>query len=82
VVASGNARELDLQILDHGNGLPEQHNIGEPFVTTKPHGQGLGIYLSRTVIEGLGGTMSIANREQRGAVVHIRIPVQALQVNV
>lgn len=79
VVASWNARELDLQILDHGNGLPEQHNIGEPFVTTKPHGQGLGIYLSRTVIEGLGGVMSITNRDQRGAVAHVRIPVHALR---
>ena len=79
VMAAWNERELDLQILDHGNGLPEQHNIGEPFVTTKQHGQGLGIYLSRTVVEGLGGTISIANREQGGVIAHVRIPVHALQ---
>lgn len=79
IIAAWNDRELDLQILDQGDGLPANPNLGEAFVTTKQHGQGLGIYLSRTVIEGLGGSMSIANRDQGGVAAHIRIPVHALQ---
>jgi two-component system sensor histidine kinase RegB len=82
VTVGWNNRELDLKIIDHGSGLPEQHSIGEPFFTTKQHGQGLGIYLSRTVIEGLGGNMTISNHKAGGAIAHIRIPVHALQASV
>jgi two-component system, sensor histidine kinase RegB len=79
VRASWTGRELDLQIMDQGAGLPPQKNIGEAFVTTKENGQGLGIYLSRTVIEGMGGSIHIANRETGGVVAQIRLPVVALQ---
>jgi two-component system sensor histidine kinase RegB len=80
IIAAWNDRELDLQIIDQGDGLPAHHDIGEPFITTKKHGQGLGVYLSRTVIEGLGGHIKIVNREEGGVVAHIHIPVHSLQV--
>ena len=79
VLANWSAQQLELKIMDTGSGIPEHTAIGEPFVTTKPHGQGLGIYLSRTVVEGLGGTLSIKTREPGGTVAHICIPLHALR---
>lgn len=79
IIAVWNDRELDLKIIDQGDGLPEHQNIGEPFITTKQHGQGLGVYLSRTVIEGMGGQITISNQDTGGVIAHLRIPVQVLQ---
>ena len=79
IIAGWTERELDLQILDQGAGLPALKNIGDAFVTTKKNGQGLGVYLSRTVIEGMGGSITISNRDTGGVVAKICLPIVALQ---
>jgi len=75
--------QLRLEISDRGEGLNEtvQASIGSAFFTTKNGGQGLGVFLAHAVIERLGGTLSINNRDGGGASVKILLPLKLLMVN-
>ncbi len=68
---------IELAVRDRGSGIPEEvrARIGEPFFTTKPpgRGMGLGLFLARAVIEGVGGTMRIES-EAGGTEVRARLP--------
>jgi signal transduction histidine kinase len=46
-------------VIDHGPGVPESRasELFEPFFTTKPEGTGLGLFLSRSLVKALGGTL-------------------------
>ena len=73
--------ELLLTIRDYGSGLsPEvSGKVGTPFFTTKAErGMGLGLYLSRIILERFGGTVSLNNHPQGGSVATIRLPLKAL----
>jgi two-component system, LuxR family, sensor histidine kinase TtrS len=64
-------------VRDCGCGLlPEQFaRLFEPFFTTKPEGLGLGLSLSKGMIEALGGTLSAAaNEDNRGLAVWFSLP--------
>ena len=68
-------------VSDSGCGLePEQFaRLFEPFFTTKPDGLGLGLSLSKGIIESFGGTLSARpNDSQAGLTVCISLPLQAL----
>ena len=45
-----------------------------PFVTTKPSGMGLGLSISRTIVETLGGRMRAENLPVGGASFHFTLP--------
>ena len=62
---------------DNGPGIPEEEipRLFTPFHTTKTDGTGLGLAYSKKVVEGMGGRISLRNREQeRGAVLSIQLP--------
>lgn len=67
-----------LSVTDTGTGIPEDllDQIFEPFVTSKPVGQGtgLGLAVSHTIIDRLGGTLRAENAEGGGARFEIRLP--------
>jgi signal transduction histidine kinase len=65
-----------LQIRDSGPGLAAEAlaQVGSPFFTTKPSGLGMGISISRSIAQQHGGTLSIANADQGGAVVELNLP--------
>jgi signal transduction histidine kinase len=68
-------KSLIVEILDRGRGLPEDiKDIFKPFVTTKPHGHGLGLAIARRTVEAHGGTITAAGREGGGTVFTITIP--------
>jgi two-component system sensor histidine kinase RegB len=50
--------------------------IGEPFFTTKApgRGMGLGLFLARAVIEGVGGTLQIDSSAGGGTDVRVALP--------
>lgn len=66
-----------ITVRDSGCGLePEQFaRLFEPFFTTKPEGLGLGLSLSKGIIESLGGTLSAAaNDDNTGLAVEFSLP--------
>ena len=72
---------LVLELQDNGPGFPAEllDRIFEPYVTTKISGSGLGLPISRRIIEENGGTMRATNLPKGGAVVIIHLPVTQSQ---
>jgi two-component system, NtrC family, sensor histidine kinase HydH len=68
--------DISLSILDDGPGIPSQimERIFEPFATNKPHGTGLGLYLSARILAEHHGSISAANRPEGGACFTIQLP--------
>ena len=65
-----------VSVLDEGRGLSSDANLFVPFYTTKPHGTGIGLVLSRQIAENHGGTLTLRNREDRvGCEARLEIPV-------
>jgi two-component system sensor histidine kinase RegB len=69
--------QLAVAIRDRGGGIPSDvmARIGEPFFTTKApgRGMGLGLFLARAVIEGVGGTLQIDSMPA-GTEVQVMLP--------
>lgn len=65
-----------LQIRDNGPGLDasQARRIFEPFFTTKSRGTGLGMAISKRIIEAHGGRIEVRNHPDGGAEVHILLP--------
>ena len=67
--------DLQLWVRDKGVGLLDTSNLFVPFYTTKEGGTGIGLPLSRQIVEAHGGTLAIRNREDTcGCEVEIKIP--------
>lgn len=67
---------LEVLVEDEGPGLPETGNLFVPFFTTKPHGTGIGLVLSRQIAEAHGGTLTLAPREGgRGCEARLTLPL-------
>jgi signal transduction histidine kinase len=47
----------------------------EPFYTTKPQGIGMGLWISRSIIEAHGGRLWVTPNTPRGAVFQFSLPV-------
>jgi signal transduction histidine kinase len=71
--AAGNRVELD--ILDRGPGIPapDRRRIFDMFVTTRPGGTGLGLFLARTAIRKCGGEIAALPREGGGACIRMTL---------
>jgi PAS domain S-box-containing protein len=68
--------QLMVSVSDTGIGLPpEQANyIFDAFVTTKPHGTGMGLRISRSIVESHGGRLWAGVNTPRGASFHFTLP--------
>lgn len=69
---------LHILIQDEGPGIPDEliRKLGEPFVTTKEKGTGLGLMVSTRIIETHFGEIKIYNGPYKGTTVEIMLPVQ------
>lgn len=67
---------VELRVCDAGPGIPESllPEIFRPFFTTKQHGLGMGLAISRSILEACGGTLTAANRPGGGAQFTLRLP--------
>ncbi len=65
-----------VQVRDSGMGLDSglAETLFEPFVTTKSQGVGLGLSISRSIIEAHGGSLWATAEELHGAVFHFTLP--------
>ena len=68
--------EVVVAVRDSGAGLDPKNveRIFDPFFTTKPEGMGLGLSISRTIIEAHGGTLWATPNEGRGATIQFTLP--------
>jgi signal transduction histidine kinase/CheY-like chemotaxis protein len=71
--------QLLVSVTDTGIGLPPQHadQIFDAFFTTKPDGTGMGLRISRSVVESHGGRLWAADNPPRGASFCFTLPTDA-----
>jgi signal transduction histidine kinase len=68
--------EVLVRVGDEGTGVsPEvRERLFEPYFSTKTTGTGLGLAITRSILEEIGGTISLSNRTDGGAEVRITLP--------
>jgi len=69
---------LLVSVSDTGVGLPPRHadQIFNAFFTTKPDGTGMGLRISRSIVESHGGRLWAANNSPRGASFYLTLPAK------
>jgi C4-dicarboxylate-specific signal transduction histidine kinase len=84
---SGDARRLFVRsqcsdhcivvdVCDHGPGLTHPEKVFEPFYSTKPEGLGVGLAISRSIVQAHGGVLRVRANEPRGTVFSLTIPLR------
>jgi signal transduction histidine kinase len=68
-----------ISVSDTGVGLPPEraHQIFDPFFTTKPEGTGLGLTISRSIVESHGGRLWATANPERGTTFYFSLPTDA-----
>ena len=72
---------VKISIKDQGHGIARETlgRIFDPFFTTKPHGSGLGLSSSYSIIKNHGGEMTVESEVGKGSVFSLYIPASAKQ---
>jgi PAS domain S-box-containing protein len=72
------SEQLLVTVSDTGMGFPPHlaEQIFAPFFTTKPHGTGMGLRISRSIIESHGGHLWAVGASERGATFHLNLPAR------
>jgi PAS domain S-box-containing protein len=81
VSTRSNGDEIRIDVIDTGVGLSEKRksNLFEPFATTKPSGMGVGLSISRAIIEAHHGRIWAETNPDSGAVISIALPLAGSQ---
>ena len=71
---------LCVRVRDCGPGLAPQHRdrIFDAFYTTKPRGMGMGLAISRSIIDAHGGRLWVTANEECGETFHFTVPVASV----
>ena len=74
--SNGNAN-VEITISDTGAGIPraDSQKIYDAFFTTKPGGLGLGLSISRSIVEAHGGRLWKTANDERGTSFHFTLPL-------
>jgi signal transduction histidine kinase len=69
--------KVEVSVSDTGSGIPQERlaAIFDDFVTTKKRGLGLGLAISKRIVEQLGGTITVASEMGKGTTFTMRFPV-------
>jgi two-component system sensor kinase FixL len=70
---------IEFVVADTGPGIAPEltERLFEPFVTTKPHGTGLGLAVSASIVSQHGGRLALDSTGPPGTVFSVRIPARA-----
>ncbi|MGI6439682.1 MAG: ATP-binding protein [Sphaerochaetaceae bacterium] len=73
----GKRKHIHIFIRDRGDGIveAEMSKIFDPFYTTKIHGSGIGLSISRQFIQARGGNLKLYHREGGGTIVEVILPL-------
>lgn len=72
----GSERKVGITLRDSGPGIREKDlpHLFEPFYTTTREGSGMGLYITRTILAELAGSVEVTNHPEGGACFSIVIP--------
>jgi PAS domain S-box-containing protein len=75
---SAESEQVMVSVSDTGVGLPSQQaeQIFNAFFSTKAHGTGMGLRISRSIVESHGGRLWAADNSPRGASFHLTLPTK------
>lgn len=68
-----------LRVIDQGCGIPDaylHHLLFTPFMSTKKHGLGIGLYQSKQIVEAHGGSIEVVSRLDHGSAFTVWLPKQ------
>ena len=78
VLVEGHEEQVVIEVADNGEGVPDalKEAIFDPFYTTKDPGQGtgLGLAVSRAMMEGMNGDLTVADGDAGGATFRVVVP--------
>jgi two-component system sensor histidine kinase HydH len=74
----GADRLISILVTDTGSGIAsaDLSRVFDPYFTTKRGGTGLGLPIAKNIVDGLGGTISVASAAGRGTEIRIDLPVR------
>ena len=77
-----NTTNSKIIITDDGRGFPKDiiDKLGEPYISKNNQGMGLGIFISKNLIENMGGNINFYNSKQDKAVVEIMFDNSILNI--
>jgi len=73
--AAAHANEMLIQVIDNGPGVDDTDRIFDSFVTTKEKGMGIGLAVSRSIVEAHGGRLWAENNKTGGATFNVALPL-------
>lgn len=80
-ITPGEGGEAAVEVSDTGGGVPEEvaSQLFKPFLTTKPGGMGVGLSISKRIIESHGGELTMRRNEKGGATFRFTLPAATQQ---
>jgi PAS domain S-box-containing protein len=64
-----------IQVIDNGPGVDDPDRIFDAFMTTKEKGMGIGLAVSRSIVEAHGGRLWVENNKTGGATFNVALPL-------
>jgi PAS domain S-box-containing protein len=73
--------EVIVQVIDNGTGLEDTEKIFDAFMTTKEKGMGIGLAVSKSIVEAHGGRLWAENNPDGGATFNVALPVSSNDIH-
>jgi signal transduction histidine kinase len=73
------SQRVTITVRDRGTGIAPENlpHVFDPYFTTRRTGTGIGLAISRNIVEGLGGRITVASQPERGTEVRIELPLHS-----
>ena len=66
-----------VEVCDHGLGLTQPEKVFEPFYSTKQNGLGVGLAISRSIVQAHGGVLRVRQNQPQGTVFSLALPLRS-----